>query len=192
VASVIPRKFADVSIESLANDGVDSTALGVVRDFVGDLDSRLERGRGLWFRGDVGTFKTALAMLVSKSAIEAGRSVAIYFLPKLLAEIRATYDTAPGGESYVGFFKRLTSVDLLHIDDLGAEKRTDWVLEQLYAIVNERYENERSLLVTTNLSEVELEEQIGPRIVSRIVEMCGDPIILEGQDRRYLRAVGSG
>ena len=46
-------------------------------------------------------------------------------------------------------FRRLCSVDLLQLDDLGAEKRTDWVLEQLYAIVNERWQDERSIIVTT-------------------------------------------
>ena len=90
-------------------------------------------------------------MLISKAALEAGKSVAIYSLPKLLARIRRTYDSEPGGDSYLSFFERLTSVDLLHIDDLGAEKRSDWVLEQLYALVNERYEAQRSMLITTNL-----------------------------------------
>ena len=90
-------------------------------------------------------------MLISKAALEAGRSVAIYSLPKLLARIRRTYDSEPGGDSYLSFFERLTAVDLLHIDDLGAEKRSDWVLEQLYALINERYEAQRSVLITTNL-----------------------------------------
>ena len=82
------------------------------------------------------------------------------------------------------FFERLTSVDLLHIDDLGAEKRSDWVLEQLYALVNERYEAQRSIVVTTNLDQAQLEEQIGPRTVSRLVEICGDPLPLFGPDHR--------
>ena len=116
-----------------------------------------------------------------------GARVAIYSLPQLLARIRRTYDAAVGEDSYVAFFERLTSVDLLHIDDLGAEKRTDWVLEQLYAIVDERYGAERSMLVTTNLEETELEEQIGGRTVSRLVEMCGElgPLQVEGRDHRY-------
>jgi DNA replication protein DnaC len=76
-------------------------------------------------------------------------------------------------------------VDLLHIDDLGAEVRTDWVLEQLYAIVDQRYESERSMVVTTNLPQDELEGQIGPRTVSRLVEICGDPLPLFGDDLRY-------
>jgi DNA replication protein DnaC len=75
-------------------------------------------------------------------------------------------------------------VDLLHIDDLGAEKRSDWVLEQLYAIVDERYATNRSILVTTNMEVGALEEQIGERTVSRLAEMC-DTLPLYGDDRRY-------
>jgi DNA replication protein DnaC len=134
--------------------------------------------------GGVGTGKTTLAMLVSKSALEAGRSVAIYSLPKMLARIRRTYDAESGEQSYLEFFERLTAVDLLHIDDLGAEKRSDWVLEQLYALVNERYESQKAIVVTTNLDQAELEKQIGPRTVSRLVEICGDPLPLFGEDRR--------
>ena len=145
----------------------------------------------MWLMGDTGTGKTTLAMLVSRMALEAGHSVAIYSLPKLLARIRRTYDSEPGGDSYLSFFERLTSVDLLHIDDLGAEKRSDWVLEQLYALVNERYEAERSMLVTTNLDQEELERQIGPRTVSRLVEVCGDPLPLFGPDKR-IEAGGAG
>jgi len=59
------------------------------------------------------------------------------------------------------------------------------VLEQLYAIVNERYEAQRSMVVTTNLDQPALEEQIGPRTVSRLVEICGDPLPLFGEDLRY-------
>jgi DNA replication protein DnaC len=59
------------------------------------------------------------------------------------------------------------------------------VLEQLYALVNERYEARRSIVVTTNLDQARLEDQIGPRTVSRLVEICGDPLPLFGQDRRY-------
>ena len=136
--------------------------------------------------GDTGTGKTTLAMLVSKAALEAGRSVAIYSLPKLLARIRRTYDSEPGGDSYLAFFERLTSVDLLHIDDLGAEKRSDWVLEQLYALVNERYEAQRSIARHHEPRPAsELEEQIGARTVSRLVEICGDPLPLFGADQPH-------
>ena len=191
VASVIPPKFRGVSFDRPPVTEIEPMVVRVVRTWVDDLEANVEAGRGLWLMGDTGTGKTTLAMLVSKAALQANRSVAIYSLPKLLARIRRTYDAEPGGDSYLSFFERLTSVDLLHIDDLGAEKRSDWVLEQLYALVNERYEAQRSMLVTTNLDQQELEEQIGPRTVSRLVEICGDPLPLFGPDRRIqARAVG--
>ncbi|MDX6600880.1 MAG: replication protein DnaC [Solirubrobacterales bacterium] len=189
VASVIPPRYRGVSfdrppVSDMARDLQTKAAVGEVRGFIDALEERLGAGRGLWLFGDTGTGKTTLAMLVSKVALESGHSVAIYSLPKLLAHIRRTYDSEPGGDSYLAFFERLTSVDLLHIDDLGAEKRSDWVLEQLYALINERYEAQRSVLVTTNLPHEELEEQIGSRTVSRLSQIC-DEVPLFGSDRRY-------
>jgi DNA replication protein DnaC len=192
VASVIPPRFRGVSfdrppVSDMARDLETKGAVTEVQAFVNALDEKIGTGRGLWLFGDTGTGKTTLAMLISKAALESGHSVAIYSLPKLLARIRRTYEGEPGNDSYSQFFDRLTSVDLLHIDDLGAEKRSDWVLEQLYALINERYETQRSMLITTNLPHEELEEQIGARTVSRLSQIC-DQVALFGEDRRYGKA----
>ena len=192
VASTIPARYRGVSfdrppVSDMARDLQTKAAVAEVQGFVDELEQRLDEGRGLWLFGDTGTGKTTLAMLISSAALEAGRTVAIYSLPKLLARIRRTYDAEPGGDNYLSFFERLTSVDLLHIDDLGAEKRSDWVLEQLYALINERYETQRSILITTNLAHEDLEEQIGPRTVSRLTQMC-DEVPVFGTDRRYGQA----
>ena len=185
VASVLPAKYRGVSFDRPPVTQINEIVVRRVREFTDRIEENLDSGRGLWFFGGAGTGKTTLAMLVSRLALEAGRSVAIYSLPKMLARIRRTYDAEAGEDSYLQFFGRLTSVDLLHLDDLGAEKSSDWVLEQLYAIVDERYQTERSMVVTTNLEPAELEEQIGPRTVSRLVEICGDPLPLFGDDLRY-------
>ena len=119
--------------------------------------------------------------------------MAIYSLPKLLARIRRTYDAEPGGDSYL---------DLLRAPDLAStcctsttsapRSSSDWVLEQLYALVNERYEAQRSVVVTTNLDQQQLEEQIGARTVSRLVEICGDPLPLFGPDDRIQARAATG
>lgn len=180
--------------------------------YVHHVSERIAEGHGIWFAGDVGTGKTTLAMLISKAALEKGHSVAIYSLPRLLSLLRATYDDA-SRYSLLDLTDRLTAVDLLHIDDVGAEQSTPWVLEQLYNIVNTRYEDGRPLLLTTNLianvdipildpktgeqrrdpfsnellaepRDTPLKRQIGERTVSRIYEICGMPKFLYGTDKR--------
>jgi DNA replication protein DnaC len=180
----IPRRYRGVSFERPPVSDIARTApdqIRAVRRYIQTIGENLDSGRGLWLWGDVGTGKTTLAMLVSKAAIDAGRSVAIYSLPRLLNLLRESLES-PGG--LIDLLDRLGAVDLLHIDDLGAENQTDWVLEQLYSIVNARYEAQRSIVATTNLPPDELGEHLGERTVSRLVEICGDPITLAGEDRR--------
>jgi DNA replication protein DnaC len=182
----VPKRYRGVSFDRRPISDLDPSVLRPVRQYVRDIDDNLDRGRGLWFFGDVGTGKTSLAMLVSRAAQEAGRSVAIYSMPRLLADIRDTYDRDSGGVPYGAFFRRLCSVDLLHLDDLGAEHRTDWVLEQLYSIVNERWQDQRAMIVTTNVVDLnDLREQIGTRTVSRLSEMC-DAHPVFGADLRMM------
>jgi DNA replication protein DnaC len=181
LSAVIPRRYADVSFDRPPVTEIDAQVVAATRRFAGSIDDQLDAGRGLWFMGPVGTGKTTLAMLVSKAALRGGRSVAIYSLPRLLNEIR---DTHRAERSHVELLDRLTAVDLLHIDDVGAERTTDWVLEELYSIVNGRYEDQRSIVLTTNILDREaLCEQISDRTVSRLTEMC-DELPLLGHDRR--------
>jgi len=185
LSGVIPRRYRGVSFDRPPVTQIAAPVVAAVRRYVRLIDEQLDAGRGLWFFGSVGTGKTTLAMLVSLHALEAGRSVAIYSLPRLLAEIRTTFEDERSG-SYVDLLDRLTEVELLHIDDVGAEKTTPWVLEQLYAIVNARYEDERSILVTTNLERAALADQINERTVSRLEEMC-EVLPLYGPDARQQR-----
>ncbi len=181
LSAVIPRRYRDVAFERPPVTDIDPGVVRAVRDYTERIDDHLQAGRGLWLMGPPGTGKTTLAMLVSKGASEAGHSVAIYSLPRLLNEIR---DTHRAERSHVDLLDRLTAVDLLHIDDVGAQRSTDWVLEELYSIVNARYEDSRSMLITTNIMDREaLCEQITPRTVSRLTEMC-DELPLFGHDHR--------
>jgi DNA replication protein DnaC len=181
LSAVIPRRYRDVAFDRFPVTEIEAPIVSATRRFAGEIDSHLDAGRGLWFMGQVGTGKTTLAMLVSKAALDAGRSVAIYSLPRLLNEIR---DTHRAERSHVNLLDRLTAVDLLHVDDVGAERTTDWVLEELYSIVNARYEDERSMVITTNILDREaLCEQISERTVSRLTEMC-DQLPLSGDDKR--------
>ncbi len=186
LSNVLPKKYQGVGFDRPPVPQIAEYAPAQMRDirkFVRDLDANLNAGRGLWLFGGTGTGKTTLAMLVSKAALESGRSVAIYSLPKLLYEIRRTFDEDSPHTTRT-LYDRLTEVDLLHIDDVGAERSSDWVFEQLYSIINARYEEERSIIITTNLSDRQkMVDQIQERTVSRLEEMC-TVLPLLGRDGR--------
>jgi len=202
VASAIPARYRGVSFDRPpVSDMMRDMSMGhVVRatqTYIQGLEKNLSEGRGLWLMGNTGTGKTTLGMLIAKEALAASKAVGIYFTPKLLTRIRQTYQEAESNNAYSDFFRRVTSVDLLYLDDLGSERHTDWVVEQLYAVVNERYESRRPMLITSNADRSieeglqQLKDQIGPRTVSRLVEICGgDPIPVFGEDRREAHAVG--
>jgi DNA replication protein DnaC len=186
----IPKRYRGVSFDREPVLSIERLQPHLVRDvrrYVRTVSDQLDNGRGMWFAGGVGTGKTTLAMLISKAAMEADRTVAIYSLPRLLALLRDTYQD-DAEYSLNELIDRLSAVDLLHLDDVGAEQTSPWVLEQLYSIVNTRYEENKAILVTTNLITIDgdhpLREQIGDRTVSRLWEMCGDPLIMDGDDAR--------
>jgi DNA replication protein DnaC len=204
LAGVIPRRYQGVSFDRPPVTLIEPTVVRVVRAYIDALDANITEGRGIWFQGDVGTGKTTLAMLISATALRDGHSVAIYSLPRLLGLLRETF-REESEASLSTLLDRLAAVELLHIDDLGAEQSSPWVLEQLYTIVNTRYEDGKAIVLTTNLDpsaerETErgedappgLREQIGDRTVSRLIEMCGDPIPLFGIDHRTTVSVPWG
>ena len=180
----IPKKFRHVAFDREPVNAMDQVLVREVRRFCEGIGSKLDEGRGLAFHGDRGTGKTTLAMLVSQHALRAHRSVAIYTAPRLLSEIRMTYED-DATQSYDALMRRLRGVDLLHIDDLAVARTTDWVLEQLYSVVNDRYQDERSIMYTADVQNPkDLAQHIGARTHSRLVEMCGDPLVLFGEDNR--------
>jgi DNA replication protein DnaC len=181
LSSAIPPRFRGAAWDRAPIVDLDPGQVSQVRAFCEHIGDRLEAGDGLWMTGPIGTGKTTLGMLVCREAVLAGHTVAIYSLPDLLNRLRATFDS---GDSHVGLLDRLAIVDLLHLDDLGAEKSSPWVLEELYSIINARYEQQRSVIVSSNITDRgQLGEQLGERIVSRLTEMCSR-VLLDGPDLR--------
>lgn len=197
LADRVPDRFANLSFEREPIPSITREApevVRVVRRYCDRVDEMLDRGEGLWFLGGPGTGKSHLAYLTAQTALAAGRSVAIYTGPRLMDALRSTYGAEESGAT-LDLIDRLTSVELLFVDDLAVARQTDWVLEQLYNIVNGRYENRRSIVFTCDLTAADdadgvpidprrLSRSILPRNYSRLIEMCGDPLILAGRDHR--------
>jgi len=129
--------------------------------------------RGLLLRGCTGCGKTHIAVAILIEAIRGGSTGLYQNVTDMLDELRRSYqrDADP---SELGLLEEISNVDLLVLDDLGAEAITDWVRDRLYLIINRRYESALATIITTNSSDAELAERVGPRIVSRLYEMC-DP-----------------
>lgn len=139
--------------------------------------------KGLFIYGPCGTGKTYAVYAMAKTFIANDHAVLVYNVPELLQQIRDEYDK-PDDSYYVPAIKKLTEFEgVLFLDDIGAEKATDWAIEKLYSIINKRYENLQTTILTSNFKPTELKDIIGDRIVSRMVEMCC-LIKLESDDKR--------
>ena len=182
LASQIPKRFRGVSFDRHPVTTMEPTFVRAVRRFCDGIEGHLDAGRSFGFVGDRGTGKTTLAMLITIEAMRRHRTVAVYTGPDLLTAIRSTYED----HSYSALMDSLLAVDLLHIEDLAVARPNEWVLEQLYTVINSRYQDERAVLFTADVqSPADLGEHIGDRSVSRLMEMCGERLVaLYGRDAR--------
>ncbi len=184
----LPALYRDDGAELTRKPVTDLPAAlrGRLGAYADTIDERIAAGQGLWLQGANGTGKTSAAVAVSKVAVRQGHSVGFHVVPELLNLIRGSYDDTRGDPDLLD---RLGELDLLVLDDLGAERTMPWVLEQFYLIVNRRALDRKPLIVTTNLDVEELAEQVTPRVVSRLYGICGAPIKFSGPDWRERGAV---
>jgi len=140
---------------------------------------------GLLFMGGCGVGKTHLAVGIIKELVST-KAVPCLFCDfrALLEEIRETYSERGEGPSESDILEPVLETPVVVLDDLGAEKTTDWVLDRLGYIISYRYNHEKTMIITTNFLDAEaqrgsvtraretLEDRIGPRVRSRLFEMC--------------------
>jgi DNA replication protein DnaC len=135
--------------------------------------------KGLFLIGPPGVGKSHLAAAALKQAImRSGARGVFYTVPHLLKLIRSTYNPVVK-TAEMEVLQPVLEADLLVLDDLGAEKPSEWVEETLNLVVNTRYNERRPTIFTSNYEEKEqtaegdsLLERVGRRIHSRLYEMC--------------------
>src|SRR5438105_12775765 len=195
----IPKRYEHCDFESYSTD-VGSTqpqrpslqqaklsAQGFVRDFPGSSE------KGLLFMGPSGVGKTHLAVAALKELIQRGHVGLFCDYRELLKEIQASYN--PASESTeMRILEPIRTVEILVLDDLGASKPSDWVRDIVGIVLNARYNENRTTIITTNYldnpasggeparlpggklisptREDSLEQRIGSRMRSRLYEMC--------------------
>jgi DNA replication protein DnaC len=198
----VPRRYMDLSWERYPLTQIaqapNADSVRVVKRFCTDIHRNLAAGDGLWLMGHTGTGKTTLGYMVAAAATRSQHSVLSFNAVALLNRIRSTFDS-DSRETTDEVIDTLASVDLLHVEDLRVVRPTEWVLEQLYLIVNARYEGRRSIVFTSDIDSDadgplapeprQLEDHIGKRTFSRLMEICSDPVVIAGHDNRLDRAL---
>ena len=143
----------------------------------------------LFITGNVGTGKTHLAASIANYLIENDIRVKFGTLINLLGEIKDSYKSDRETEGFI--MDTYSKVPLLIIDDLGKEKPSEWVLEKLFTIINNRYERNLPIVITTNYNREQLAERLAngsnyvivESIISRLYEMCSG-VSIKGEDKR--------
>lgn len=139
-----------------------------------------KEGMGLLLYGTVGTGKTYYAACIANKLIDDGYSVLMTNFARLTNQLQGMFD---GKQEFIDSLNRYT---LLIIDDLGAERKSDFMQEQVFNIIDARYRSGLPFIITTNLTAEELKrpQDIGySRIYDRILERC-HPVEVAGVSRR--------
>ena len=156
----------------------------IAKNFVKNFKELSKDNNGLIFHGNVGTGKTYLAACIANKIIEDYQiRVKMRNIPQIINDIeKGGFDIDKND-----YYRKLSSVSLLILDDFGIERNTEYVNEMVYQIINTRYESKKPTIISTNIplgvimngsNDIDKE-----RIYSRLREMC-IPVKIAGKDIR--------
>lgn len=164
----LAQTFENFSIEYYKNRAYYENVLSAAKAFAETLGKGEDPGN-LLFYGEVGTGKTHLCSAIANKALEKGSLVHYVKSSRLFDWIRQQmFGELPGGKNQDPM-QELYTVDLLILDDLGTEGRTDFVEERLYMILEERIIRSKPWIISTNFSIDELCQRYDARITDRIL-----------------------
>lgn len=156
-----------------------------LRAFVSAWDDLKGDNCGLLLQGQVGTGKSFYAAAIANELIDQGEWVYFVTAPEIVA-IAGDYSEFGRDRAYE-LERKVKDWDLLIVDDLGAQRNTEFGSEAVYNVINARYESGKPMIVTTNLTSEELENSQSleeRRIVDRVNEMCALRLAVVGKSRR--------
>ena len=172
---------AEMKDWTFANDDRNNEKItNIALNYVEHFEEMKKNGKGLLFYGSVGTGKTYISACIANALIDKGYPCLVTNFARLVNTISGKFE---GKQEYIDSLSEYT---LLVIDDLSAERNTEYMNEIVWNIIDARYRSGKPLIVTTNLTAQELNspaEISKQRVYSRLMEMC-IPLEISGKDRR--------
>lgn len=162
------------------DDGQSPQATAIAKRYVDNFEEMRKSNTGLLIGGPVGTGKTFVAGCIANALLDKQVAVCMTSFPQVINNLQTMQDRN-------AYIDNLASFDLLILDDLGAERNTEYGLEQLFNLVDARYKSNLPLIVTTNLTYKDLQSgstMALRRIYDRILEMCAVAVLVDGSSRR--------
>lgn len=162
------------------DDGESSQIIGIAKKYVENFDKMLEDGKGLLLFGGVGNGKTFASACIANALIDKGYPVMMTNFARIANTVQGMFE---GRQEYYDSFNRFP---LLVIDDLSAERKTEYMQEIVFNVIDSRYRAGLPTIVTSNLTADAIKNPADiayQRIFSRLLEMCV-PIEVKGEDRR--------
>lgn len=175
--------FAETNMSSwtFENDSRENAKLSdAMINYAEQFKDFLEDGRGLLLSGTVGTGKTYFAACIANRLIDKGYRVLMTNFARLTNQIQGTFE---GKQALIDDLNRYP---LLILDDLGAERKSEYMQEMVFNIIDSRYRSGLPFIITTNLSLEEIkkpQDLTCSRIYDRILERCF-PIEMNGGSKR--------
>nr|WP_068792316.1 ATP-binding protein [Brevibacillus laterosporus] len=167
--SALGKRFEESTFDTFIQREGSEMAFKQAKKYAFEFEQSGSLSLMLW--GTYGNGKSRLAASVANYLKESGKTVVFQSVPELLERIRHTFNKK-NAETEQQIMTALLQCDLLILDDIGAEKVTDWVNDVLFRVIDGRYRKQLPTLYTSNLKPSELDEKLGSRIYDRILETC--------------------
>ena len=173
----VEEKFQEQNFENFNINSENEIAVKVAKDYTDKSIERMQND-GLIITGESGVGKTHLAASIANKLIENDKIVLMGRLTTLLDMIKETFRDNTKSENEL--IELYSNVDMIIIDDLGTEKISQWALEKLYTIIQNRNENRLPIIITTRFDKQGLierfsqsqDEQLVDAIISKLYQMC--------------------
>lgn len=172
--SDLGERYKNATLENFeARKGSDACKM-LTEVFISEFEEWKEQSLSYW--GNVGNGKTHLAAAVANALKNKGYIVIFIKMTELLDLIKSTFGKDQKGNRVTEYskediIKALMQCDMLILDDIGAEKITDWVEDEVFKIIDGRYVRKKKIMVTSNLELEELEQHIKSRSFDRLNHM---------------------